>query len=109
MGCLSVKANECEYKQREKRMKEQFINELNYNKIITEIIKELTTIKKTNEITGDQMLSWTKRVEAQTAQKAILYITKESRESDIIKKAKENCDNTKQKTYSSKCTRVPFL
>ena len=40
---------------------------------MTEIIKELTTIKKTNEIISDQVLNWVNIAEVQKVQKAILY------------------------------------
>ena len=46
MGHLSIKANECEYKEGDKRLKEQFINRINDDKMMSEIIKELTTIKR---------------------------------------------------------------
>ena len=36
--------------------------------MMAKMIKELTAIQKTNEITSDQVLSWAKRVEAQGTQ-----------------------------------------
>ena len=53
-----------------------------------EIIKELITYRKTNEITSDKVLSWTEMVEAQRAQKAILDTLKESKEFYMIKRCK---------------------
>ena len=58
--------------------------------MMTEIIEELTTIKKTNEITSNLVLSWTNRVKPQTVQKAILYRTKESREFGMLRKARQS-------------------
>ena len=40
MGCLRVKANECEYKRRDRRLKEQFMNGISNDDMMTEIIKE---------------------------------------------------------------------
>ena len=37
---------------RNKRLKGQFINRINDSDVMTEIIKKLTTIKKTNHIMG---------------------------------------------------------
>ena len=43
-GWLCIKANECEYKERERcRLKEHFINRINDEEIVNEIRKELTT------------------------------------------------------------------
>ena len=53
--------------------------------MITEIIKELITIEKTNEITSKQVLGWTRRVEAQRVQKAVPEATKESKDFDAVK------------------------
>ena len=39
--------------------------------MMTKIRSELTTIKKTTEITGEQVLCWVKIVEAQGVHKAI--------------------------------------
>ena len=43
MGDLRIKANECKCKERERRLKEQFINEIN-DDMMTKFI-ELTVIK----------------------------------------------------------------
>ena len=43
---------------------------------MTEIIWELTTTKRTNEITSEQVVYWARRVEEQKAQKALLVTTK---------------------------------
>ena len=66
MCLLRVKANECKYKERDRKQKYQFINRINDDETITEIIKKLTTNKKINEIPSDQVFSWAKRVEAWT-------------------------------------------
>ena len=51
MEHLKIKADECGYKERDIRLKEQLINGINDNYMMTQIIKEVTTIKKTNDVT----------------------------------------------------------
>ena len=43
-------------KEKDRRLEEKFISGLNNGDIITEIIRELTAIKKTNEIISEQVL-----------------------------------------------------
>ena len=44
MGCLTVKINECAYKERDRMLKEQLSNGINDDEMMTEI-KELTAIQ----------------------------------------------------------------
>ena len=44
-------------KEKDSRLKELFINGIN-DDIMTEVIRELTAIKKTNEIPSEQVLAW---------------------------------------------------
>ena len=50
MGHLRIKANECKYKERDRRLKEQFINGINDDDMMTEIISELSVFKKADDI-----------------------------------------------------------
>ena len=43
---------------KKKKIKEQFINGINYDDMMTQIKWELTTVKKTSEITNKQVLAW---------------------------------------------------
>ena len=61
------KATDCNYQEYDIRLKEQFINGLNVETIIAEIIKELTTLSDTSEVASEQVLMWAQRVEAQRA------------------------------------------
>ena len=70
MDFLSIKENECEYEEEDKQWKEQFINGINDEHMMTEIIKKLSETKRLM-ITWEQILSWVKRMEAQRAQKDI--------------------------------------
>ena len=54
---------------KKKRLKEQFINSVNDDETVTEIIRELTTINKTNEFISKQGLEELSRLEAQRARK----------------------------------------
>ena len=45
-GCITVKANQCEYKERDRRLKEQFVNGINDNYMMTAKIRELAIIKR---------------------------------------------------------------
>ena len=63
MGLLKTKAKESGYKEKDRRLKEQFINGINDDNI-AEIIGELIALKKTNEVTSKQVLAWARRVEA---------------------------------------------
>ena len=56
MGCLRIKAKECGYIERDGRLKEQFINSINDEEMMTEIIIEATAIKETNKVTSEEVL-----------------------------------------------------
>ena len=49
-GPPRIKVNEYRYKERGRRLKEQLINGINNNEMMTEIIRELRAVKKTSEI-----------------------------------------------------------
>ena len=53
--------------------------------MITQIIRELTAIKRTNEITSEQVLFWSRRVQVQRAQKVYMGATKDNKEFNAIK------------------------
>ena len=47
--CKTIKANVCGYKDRDRRLKDQFINGISDKEMVTEIIRGLTTIKETKK------------------------------------------------------------
>ena len=53
--------------------------------MMTDIKRELTVIKMTNDITIEQVLIWAKGVEAQRAHKTTLDTTNENKDFDIVK------------------------
>ena len=65
MSRLRFAVVECNYRQVDRQLKEQFVLGLNYNNMLTEIIRELTKAEESADITSEQVLAWAKRVEAQ--------------------------------------------
>ena len=72
MGRLCIKDAECNYKEHDRRLKEQFINGLDDKEITQEIIKELNTQMNTQEIDSGLVPMWGQRVNMQKAQKKAL-------------------------------------
>ena len=60
MGRLRMKGAECEYKEDDSHLKEKFMNGINDDVIMSEIMKELTAIKYTSTICNEQELLWAK-------------------------------------------------
>ena len=65
MGRLRVAAAECNYKELDCQLKEQFIHGLNDKMMLDEVIRELTTKGSNDQTTSKDVLIWAKRVEAQ--------------------------------------------
>ena len=78
-------------------LKEQFVNGINDDDMMTDIIREWTAIKKTNEVTSEQVLAWTRRMEAQRTQKTLIEATKENKDFNAMKE-KEQKNNALDKT-----------
>ena len=89
MGRLQLPAVECNYKEPDRQLKEQFIHSLNDTDMLAEIIRELTKIQENTEIMSENMLCWAKRVEAKKAQSAIMSSLTEAKEFDKCKIAKK--------------------
>ena len=79
IGHLRITASKCGYKGKDRRLKEQFINGINDGDMMTKIIGELTTIKKTNGITSEQVLHWAERLEAERPQRPHLNHPKKTK------------------------------
>ena len=88
MGRLRLAAVECNYREIDTQLKEQFVHRLNDNDMLAEIIRELTKAKESADITSEQVLGWVKRVEAQRAQSAIMDSLTKTKEFDKVKIAK---------------------
>ena len=61
MGRLHVAAVECNYREVDRQLKEQFIHGLNDKCMLEEIMKELTTAKDDDQITSEGLLAWAKK------------------------------------------------
>ena len=71
MGHLRIKSNKCGYKEEDRMLKEQLINDIKNDDMMIELIRELTTIKKNSELAIEHILYCARRVEAERAQKSI--------------------------------------
>ena len=89
MGRLLIAAAECNYKEIDHQLKEQFIHGLNDKTILDKVIRELTTKNVNEQMTSEDMLIWAKRVEVQRVQAAILSDITESQKCDKVKVAKK--------------------
>ena len=85
MSKLRLAVVECNYREVDRQVKEQFVHGLNNNDMLTEIIRELSKAKESVDITSEQVLGWAKRVEAQRAQSEIMDSLTETKEFDKIK------------------------
>ena len=72
MGRLPEAAAECNYREIDRQLKEQFIHRLNNKVMIDEVIRELRAKSNDEQMTSKGILAWAKRVEAQQVQAAIL-------------------------------------
>ena len=82
MGRLQVAVAECNYREVDRQLKEQFIHGLNDKSMLDEVIRELTAKNNNEQTTSKDVLVWAKRTKAQWTQAAIL--------SDITKLQKFN-------------------
>ena len=85
MGRLCMAAAECNYKEIDCQLKEQFIHGLNDKNMLDEVIRELTTKCINEQITSEDVLIWAKRVEVQRVLAAILSDITESQRFDKVK------------------------
>ena len=58
---------------------------MNDNEMLAEIIWQLTKAEENKIMTSEQVLAWSKRVEAQRAQSAIINSLSETKDFDRIK------------------------
>ena len=72
MGRLRVAVSECNYKECDRQLKEQFIHGLGDKDMLDEIIKELIKRNSNKPSSSEDILKWAKYVEAQRAQAIVL-------------------------------------
>ena len=93
MGRLHVAATKCNYRELDRQLREQFIHGHNDKVMLDEIIRELTTKNNDEQMTSEGVLSWTKRIEVQRAQAAILNNITEMHQFNKIKVAQKSKEN----------------
>ena len=69
MGRFHTKITDCEYREYDRRLTEQFIHVLDDGVIIGEILRKLKALEDIIEATSDKIVMWAQRVEAQRVQK----------------------------------------
>ena len=114
MGRLRLAAVECNSKEVDRKLKEQFVHGFSDNDMLAEIIRELTKARESADITSEQVLGWKKRVEAKRAQSAIMDSLTKTKEFDKVKIAKgelryngtnvQTCAKTPAKKRCSYCS-----
>ena len=107
MGRLCVVAVECNYREVDRQLKEQFIHGLN-RCMLEEFIKELTAANDDEQITSEGMLAWAKKVEGQRVQATVLSTVTESRQFDKVKIVKEGKRGQHKIPTRSNSTAMPM-
>ena len=72
MGRLRIAATECNYQEIHRLLKEWFINGLNDDSMLVELIHELTAIRDKGAVSSSLVLLWVRWVEAQKIQTTFL-------------------------------------
>ena len=84
IGRLGVAPAECNYRELDGQLKEQFIHGLSDKLMLDEIIRELTAKNRHEQGTSEGVLIWAKRIEVQRAQAVILNNIMESHQFDKV-------------------------
>ena len=92
MGRLRLAAVESNYKEIDRQLKQQFIQGLNDNDMLAEIIREPTKAEESTAATSEQVLFWANRMGAQRVQPAIITSLSKTKEYDKIKTIKGDRD-----------------
>ena len=72
MGRLRIVVAECNYKEIDRQLKEQFIHGLNDKAMLDEVVRELTAKNSSKQTNSEDVLLWARQIKAQRAQAAIL-------------------------------------
>ena len=106
-----MSATECNYKEIDRQLKEQFIHGLNYSDTSIKIIKDLTKIEDRESITSEQKLVCAGRVEAQKMQSTILEnLKKQHFQTEYLQKSTKPRWNATMRTKQNACkTKMQIL
>ena len=85
MGRLQIAAVECNYKEVDRQLKEQFIHGLIDRVMLDEIVRELMAKNNSKQMNSEDILLWARQIEAQRAQTAILNNITEVQKFDKVK------------------------
>ena len=85
MGRLQIAAVECNYKEVDRQLKEQFIHGLNDRVMLDEIVRELMAKNNSRQMNSEDVLLWARQIKAQRAQAAILNDITEAQKFDKVK------------------------
>ena len=96
MHRLYIKATDCKCKTCDRRLKEQFTNMLDNKNIIEEIIKELTALKDTSEVSSERVLMRAQYIEEQRGKKEVFDSIRDEKEFDSVRRDWHKCCNTRQ-------------
>ena len=100
MGRIRVVAMECNYKELDRQLKDQFIHGFSDSDMLAEVIRELAKIDENILVTSEEVLVWAKRIEAQRAQAAVINSLSEVTDFDEIHAGK---NKTKWNETAWKC------
>ena len=87
IGRLCMVVAECNYKEIDQQLKEQFIHGLNDKTMLEEVIRELTARNNDEQTASKGVLVWANRIEMQWVHAAILNDVTESPQFDKINMA----------------------
>ena len=100
MGRLKTATAKCNYKDIDRKLKEQFIHGLNSSDMVIKIIKEITKMGENEKMTSEQVQVLARRAKSQKAQSAILKHLNQTKDIDKIStrkgykdKLRYNCEN----------------
>ena len=79
---LRLAVIECNYKEIDKQLKEQYMHALNDTAMFEETIRELTKTEEGPNLTSEWVLVWAKRVEPQKTQFTIITSLNETKDFD---------------------------
>ena len=74
MGRLRIAAAECNYKEIDRQLKEQFIHGLNDKAMLDEVVRELMARNSSEQTSSEDVLLWARQIEAQRAQAAMMLL-----------------------------------
>ena len=108
MGRLQIAAVECNYKEVDRQLKEQFIHGLNDRVMLDEIVGVLVAKNNSKQMNSEDVLLWARPIKAQRAQAAILNDITEVQIFDRVKlvqkpKGRREAETTRHTYHRHPC------